>query len=77
MSYFQATNFDKMLQFVKNVVNGFNIGADGALFGAITFSTDAEIEFLLDDHVTQASLDNAILNSIAYKSRYMDHVHII
>ncbi|XP_061197993.1 uncharacterized protein LOC133206079 [Saccostrea echinata] len=61
------TNFQKMLDFVKNMVNGMDISATGTEVGVITYSDRTHLEFHLNAHHDKQSLANAI-NNIRYIS---------
>lgn len=49
-----------MKDFVKNMINGFDIGPTRTKIGVVTFSDKPHLEFHLDSHPTQTSIDTAI-----------------
>ncbi|KAK3591356.1 hypothetical protein CHS0354_040317 [Potamilus streckersoni] len=61
-----STNYQKMLEFVKNVVQKFDIGADKIRVGTEIFSDRTYIQFQLNKYFDRAALENAITN-IPYK----------
>ncbi|GFO24025.1 LOW QUALITY PROTEIN: collagen alpha-5(vi) chain [Plakobranchus ocellatus] len=58
-------NFDKMLQFVKNIANDFNIGPNDVQVGVDTYSTGFDHEFTLKQNNNKASLQSSV-TSITY-----------
>ena len=56
-----ATNHDIAIQFIRNVVSFFSIGLGSTRVGLIAYSTNAYIEFDLNDHTTLSQLQNAIV----------------
>ncbi|KAL3859113.1 hypothetical protein ACJMK2_009345 [Sinanodonta woodiana] len=61
-----STNYQKMLEFVKNVVQKFDIGDDKIRVGTEIFSDRTYIQFQLNKYFDKAALENAITN-IPYK----------
>ncbi|KAH3775135.1 hypothetical protein DPMN_176532, partial [Dreissena polymorpha] len=57
-----APDYQKMLTFVRGVVSKFDIGADKVRIGTEIFSDRTYIQFNLNQHMTQQSVDNAIAN---------------
>lgn len=55
-----STNFQKMLGFVKNMVNGMDISPTGTEVGVITYSDRTHLEFHLNAHSDKQSLEQAI-----------------
>ena len=55
-------NHDIAIQFIQNVVSFFSIGLNATRVGFVAYSTNAHVEFLLDDHTTLPQLQNAISN---------------
>ncbi|XP_062581122.1 collagen alpha-1(XII) chain-like [Saccostrea cucullata] len=66
-------NFNKLLQFVENFVNQFNIGPDSTQISVVPFATSVYNAFSLNTHSTKSSLISAIRN-IPYKpgTTYID-----
>lgn len=64
-----SVDYGKQLEFVQNLVNNFDIGADdkNVHVGAITFSDEAHLEFPIDKYVTSKDIHAAIGN-IPYRS---------
>ena len=60
-----STNFRKMLGFVNNVANGFNIGPQDIQIGVDTFQTGHKAEFNLNTYSSKQSMLAAI-NNIKY-----------
>ena len=62
-------NFQKIKDFVKDIVNGFNIGFDKTHVGALIFSSSVYIKkvFGLDDHYTKSGINSAI-DKVIYPS---------
>ena len=58
-------NFDKMLQFVRNVANDFEIGPNDVQVGVDTFSTGFDHEFKLNANNDKTKLQQAV-SSISY-----------
>ena len=59
-------NHGTAIRFIKNVVNYFTIGEDNTRVGFVAYDGDAYIEFDLDDHLTQQSVQHAI-DQIRYR----------
>ena len=55
-------NFDKVKNFVRNVIDFFNIGPDGTHVGIVTYSSSSELEFNLDKYTTKSALKTAVSN---------------
>ncbi|XP_041351171.1 collagen alpha-4(VI) chain-like [Gigantopelta aegis] len=55
-------NFNKQLEFVKNIVKKFNIGPDAVQIGAATFSTTVKNAFWLNQYKTKSQILAAISN---------------
>lgn len=53
-------DFGKMLTFVENVVNSFDIRVDGVRVGIVSYSERANIEFHLNQHNSKSNLLTAI-----------------
>ncbi|CAB3988505.1 protocadherin Fat 4-like [Paramuricea clavata] len=53
-------NFEKVKDFVKRVINVFNIGADGTHVSVVTYGTYTHIEFNLVKYFTKNELRNAV-----------------
>ena len=53
-------NFQKIKDFVKDIVNGFNIGFDKTHVGAVIFSSSASVRFGLDDYYSKSGINSAI-----------------
>ena len=53
------------LQFINTAVSFFNIGRDTSRIGLVAYSTNAAIQFDLDDHTTLSSLQAAV-NRVAF-----------
>ena len=60
------TNYNKMLSFVKDVVNKFDIGSDKIRVATEIFSDRTYVQFNLNKYLTRGTLTNAISN-IPYK----------
>ena len=56
------TNFNKVKDFVKRVIDFFNIGVDGTHVSVVTYDTDTHIEFNLVKYYTKNELRNAVDN---------------
>ena len=61
-----ATNFQKMLGFVRNVANNFNIGPNAVQIGVDTFQTSHKAEFRLNTYSSKQPMLAAI-NNIHYQ----------
>lgn len=59
-------NFNQVKNFVKNVVDFFNIGLSGTHVAVVTFSTYSRLEFNLKAHYTKSSIKNVVSN-IGYR----------
>lgn len=55
-------NFDQVKNFVKNVVDFFNIGSSGTHVAVVTYSTYSRLEFNLKAYYTKSSIKNAVGN---------------
>ena len=55
-----ATNFQKMLDFVKKMVDGFPISATETHVGVITFDSKTYLQFHLNKYNDKNSIKNAI-----------------
>lgn len=53
-------NFEKVKEFVKRVIDFFNIGVDGTHVSVVTYDTDTRIEFKLNKYFTKNDLRNAV-----------------
>ena len=55
-------NFKKIKEFVKDIINGFNIGFDKTHVGALIYSSSVYIKkvFGLDDHYSKSGINDAI-----------------
>ena len=53
-------NFDKVKDFVKRVIDFFNVGIDGTHVSVVTYDTDTNIEFTLVQYYTKNDLRNAV-----------------
>ena len=60
-----SANFQKMLGFVRNVANSFNIGPKDVQIGVDTFQTSVKSEFNLNTYPTKQPMLSAI-NNIKY-----------
>ena len=54
------SNFRKVKDFVKRVIDFFNIGRDGTHVAVVTYDTDTHIEFNLVKYFTKNDLRNAV-----------------
>lgn len=63
------SNHAKSLQFINNVVDFFMVGSNETQVGLITYSTNARVEFDLDDLQTKSSIQNHI-SRIRYPGGY-------
>ncbi|XP_070174921.1 cartilage matrix protein-like isoform X2 [Littorina saxatilis] len=61
------TNFNKTLQFIKDVVNKFSIGSNDVRIGVDTFSTSFRREFTLGRYSSKWSINSA-LDRIRYRA---------
>ena len=59
-------NFNQVKNFVKNVVDFFNIGASGTHVAVVTYSTYPRLEFNLKAYATKSSIKNAV-GKIGYR----------
>ena len=59
-------NFNKVKNFVKNVVDFFNIGSSGTHVAVVIYSTYSRLEFNLKAHYTKSTIKNAVSN-IGYR----------
>ena len=62
-----AGNFKKIKDFIKDIVNGFNIGFDKTHVGAVIFSSSASVRFGLDDYYSKSGINSAI-DKVIYPS---------
>jgi uncharacterized protein YegL len=62
-----ANNFKKVKEFVKKVVDFFNIGKSGTHIGVVQYSTKAVTEFNLARYFTKSEMKNAV-DRIPYQS---------
>ena len=53
-------NFRKVKDFVKRVIDFFNIGENGTHVSVVTYDTDTHIEFNLVRYFTKKGLRNAV-----------------
>lgn len=60
-----SSNFQKMLQFVKNMVNGFDVGKDSVRIGVASFSNQPVQHFSLNTYFNQSQIIDAI-NKLPY-----------
>jgi hypothetical protein len=58
--------FTKQLEFVANFSSNVPIGPRDFQISVVTFSTDANVEFYLNQHKDNVSLHDAIMN-VTYK----------
>ena len=61
-----SLNFNKIKGFVKDVVNGYDIGPDKTRIAVVKFSTSVRREFDLDDFTTKEQVLDAV-DKITYK----------
>ena len=54
------TNFEKAKDFVKRVIDVFNIGVNGTHVSVVTYDTDTHIEFNLVKYFTKNELQKAV-----------------
>ena len=59
-------NFDLVKNFVKNVVDFFNIGKSGTHVAVVTYSTNTRLEFNLKAYYTKTSIKKAV-GKISYR----------
>ncbi|XP_028398110.1 fat-like cadherin-related tumor suppressor homolog [Dendronephthya gigantea] len=59
-------NFKKVKEFVKRVIDFFNIGVDGTHVAVVTYETDTNIEFNLVKYYTKTDLRKAV-DDIKYR----------
>ena len=59
-------NFGLMKNFVKDVVDFFNIGPSGTHVAVVTYSTNTQLEFNLKAHHTKSSIKSAV-SKISYR----------
>ena len=62
-------NFDKAKDFVKNVIDFFDVGNNGTHIAVIQYSTSVEYEFKLSSFYTENDLKQAV-DDIDYKEGY-------
>ncbi|GAB1606677.1 type VI, alpha, partial [Argonauta hians] len=55
-----ASNFQKMLQFVENMVNGFDVGKDSVRIGVASFSSTPVQHFALNKYFNKSDIISAI-----------------
>ena len=55
-------NFNQVKNFVKNVVDFFNIGSSGTHVAVVTYSTYTKLEFNLKAYYTKSGIKNAVGN---------------
>ena len=55
-------NFQQVKNFVKDVVDFFNIGTSGTHVAVVTYSTSTWLEFNLKEHYTKSAMKNAVGN---------------
>ena len=60
------SNFNKVKDFVKRVIDFFNIGKDGTHVSVVTYETSTNIEFNLVEYFTKTELRNAV-DDIEYR----------
>ncbi|CAH3193736.1 unnamed protein product [Porites evermanni] len=60
-------NFKKIKDFIKDIVNGFNIGFDKTHVGALIFSSSVKKVFGLDEHYSKSGINSAI-DKVIYPS---------
>lgn len=60
------SNFKKVKEFVKRVIDFFNIGVDGTHVAVVTYETETRIEFNLVKYYTKTELRNAV-DDIKYR----------
>ena len=56
------TSFNEVKNFASNLIDLLNVDAENSNVAAISFSSDARIEFQLDDFNTRDSIQTAIQN---------------
>ena len=52
--------FPKVLEFVNNIVNEFEVSSDATRFGAVVFSDSASVQFQLNTHTTKQDVMSGI-----------------
>ena len=57
-----SDNFQQVKNFVKDVVDFFNIGTSGTHVAVVTYSTYTRLEFNLKAHYTKSAMKNAVGN---------------
>ena len=57
-----SDNFQQVKDFVKDVVDFFNIGTSGTHVAVVTYSTYTRLEFNLKAHYTKSAVKNAVGN---------------
>lgn len=62
-------NWDFQIEALTILVDDFIVGPDDMQFGAVTFNSDSEEEFVLDQHMTNAAVKTA-LDNIIYTTGY-------
>lgn len=55
-----SSDFSMLLEFVRSVLEEWDIGQDQIRIGVLKFSTDTEIEFQLDEYDDKDSLLDAV-----------------
>ena len=63
-------NFQQVKNFVKDVVDFFNIGTSGTHVAVVTYSLYTRLEFNLKAHYTKSAIKNAVGN-IYYRAGWM------
>ena len=58
-----AVNFNKMLEFVNKMVDGFPIGPTETHIGMLTFDSKVYNQFHLNKFNTKAAIKNAVTNT--------------
>ncbi|XP_053401477.1 uncharacterized protein LOC123550590 isoform X2 [Mercenaria mercenaria] len=58
-----ATNFNKMLEFVKKLVDGFPVGPTETHIGLITFDSKTYLQFHLNKYMDKASIKKAVTST--------------
>ena len=53
-------NFQQVKNFVKDVVDFFNIGTSGTHVAVVTYSTSTRLEFNLKAHYTKSAIKKAV-----------------
>ena len=57
-----SANFQKMKEFVTQMIGLVNVDGDASNVGVITFGDTAKIEFQLDRHETRFDIQQAVMN---------------